>query len=59
MNRFRVVQNHTAFELITASAYRGKICMFGEQVLGFLQSEAKAAAKWVKGIWLGLLKGFM
>ena len=52
MNRFRVVQNHTAFELITASAYRGKISMPGEQVLGFLQSEAKAAA-WVNGVWLG------
>ena len=53
MNRFRVIQNQTAFEHVTSGTYKGKICKYGEQVYGYLQSDAKASARWVKGVWLG------
>ncbi|CAE7303180.1 unnamed protein product [Symbiodinium sp. CCMP2592] len=52
LNRFRVLQNETAFERVRSSSYEGRICLFGERVMGFLQT-AKASAQWIKGVWLG------
>ena len=33
--------------------YTGKLCMFGESVLGYIKPDRKGAPRWCKGIWLG------
>ena len=52
-NRYRVLQGHTGFERATQSMYRGKICLFGERVSGFIQTEPKASPNWRQAVWLG------
>ena len=52
-NRFVVQHSLTAFERVTASQYVGRICCYGEVVLGYLRTSAKAGARWCKGVWLG------
>ena len=52
-NRFVVSGGTTAFERSSDRTYTGKLCMFGETVLGYIRTDKKAAPRWVKGIWLG------
>ena len=33
--------------------YTGKLCLFGESVLGYIKPDRKEAPRWCKGIWLG------
>lgn len=43
-----VQEGQTAFERM----YHGKICSFGEVVLGFVKTSKKGAPSWRKGVWL-------
>ena len=52
-NRFRVSDGQTAYERAYDRMYTGKLVTFAECVLGFLKTEFKGRAKWLKGIWLG------
>ena len=52
-NRFSVQHSLTPFERATASQYVGRLCCYGEVVLGYLRTSAKAGARWCKGVWLG------
>ena len=54
-NRFHVEHGETAYERATGMTYGGKVCLFGERVMGFLKtnSTGKAAPRWVECIWLG------
>ena len=52
-NRYVVKQGTTAFERSADRMYTGKLCMFGETVLGYIKTDRKAAPRWAKGIWLG------
>ena len=52
-NRFRVSDGQTAYERAYDRMYTGKLVTFGECVLGYLKTEFKGRAKWLKGIWLG------
>ena len=52
-NRFCVQHGLTPFERATGCLYEGKVCCYGEAVLGYLRTTAKAGPKWQKGIWLG------
>eukprot|EP00434_Breviolum_minutum_P037111 symbB.v1.2.032893.t1/scaffold4013.1/size46388/4 len=50
-NRFRVSDGQTAYERAYDRMYTGKLVSFGEAVLGYLKTEFKGRAKWLKGIW--------
>ena len=54
-NWFHVEHGETAYERATGMTYGGKICLFGERVMGFLKtnSTGKAAPRWAECIWLG------
>ena len=52
-NRFCVQHGLTPFERATGCLYEGKVCCYGEAVLGYLRTTAKAGPKWQKGVWLG------
>ena len=52
-NRFRVSDGQTAYERAYDRMYTGKLVTFGACVLGYLKTEFKGRAKWLKGIWLG------
>ena len=54
-NRYAVMQSLTAFERRRGSIYKGKVCEYGERVLGYLSQpgRGKAAARWSPAIWLG------
>lgn len=52
-NRYIVKQGTTAYERPSDRMYTGKLCMFGETVLGYLKGDCKAVPRWTKGIWLG------
>ena len=52
-NRFAVSQGETPYERCTGRQYTGKLCMFGEQVMGYLKPSAKGLPSWQRGIWLG------
>ena len=43
----------TPFERATASQYVGRLCCYGEVVLGYFRTSAKAGARWCKAVWLG------
>ena len=43
----------TAFERSADRVYTGRLCMFGEVVLGYIKTSRKAAPRWTKGIWVG------
>ena len=51
-NHFVVQEGRTAFERALDRIYNGKICAFGEVVLGFKKTAKKGAPSWRKGIWL-------
>jgi hypothetical protein len=51
-NRFVVNAGQTPYERANDRCYSGKICMFGEDVLGYLRVE-KGGPKWQHGLWLG------
>ena len=52
-NRFVVSSGSTAYERSCDRSYSGKLAMFGEDVLGYLRTDLKAAPRWQHGIWLG------
>ena len=52
-NRFAVSQGETPFERCTSRVYSGKICMFGENIMGYIKASAKGLPSWRKGVWLG------
>ena len=52
-NRFVVSSGLTAYERSCDRSYSGKLAMFGEDVLGYLRTDLKAAPRWQHGIWLG------
>ena len=52
-NRFAVQQGQTSYERCCDRMYTGRICMYGETVLGFLKPQVKGSPRWCKGIWLG------
>ena len=43
----------TAYERCSDRVYSGKLAMFGEDVLGYLRTDLKAAPRWQHGIWMG------
>ncbi len=49
---FVVQEGQTAFERAFDRLYNGKICAFGEVVLGFVKTTKKGAPSWRKGAWL-------
>ena len=51
-NHFVVQEGQTAFERAFDRIYNGKICAFGEVVLGLIKTTKKGAPSWRKGIWL-------
>ena len=51
-NHYVVQEGQTAFERAFDRMYHGKICSFGEVVLGFVKTTKKGAPSWRKGIWL-------
>ena len=51
-NRFVVQEGQTAFERAFGRIYHGKICAFGEVVLGFIKTTKKGAPSWRKGVLL-------
>eukprot|EP00435_Cladocopium_sp_Y103_P056888 s567_g19.t1 len=51
-NRFVVNGGQTPYERANDRCYSGKLCMFGEDVLGYLRLD-KGGPKWRHGIWLG------
>ena len=51
--RFTVSQGSTAYERLSGTLYRGKVCMFGETVMAYLKQSSKASPKWQRAIWLG------
>ena len=52
-NRFVVAHGETAFERCAGRVYTGKVCMFGESVMGFLKPSGKGLPSWQRGVWLG------
>ena len=52
-NRYVVSGGTTAFERSADRVYTGRLCMFGEVVLGYIKTSRKAAPRWTKGIWVG------
>ena len=53
INRYVVKQGTTAYERSSDRVYSGKLCMYGESVLGYIKTDRKAAPRWSRGIWLG------
>ena len=51
-NHYVVQEGQTAFESAFDRMYHGKICSFGEVVLGFVKTSKKGAPSWRKGVWL-------
>ena len=51
-NHYVVQEGQTAFERAFDRMYHGKICSFGEVVLGFVKTSKKGAPSWRKGVWL-------
>ena len=51
-NRYVVNNGMTAFECVTGSQYTGKLAAYGEAVLGYIKTSAKAGPRWVRGIWI-------
>jgi hypothetical protein len=51
-NRFVVNSGQTPYERAHDRCYSGKLCMFGEDVLGYLHVD-KGGARWQHGLWLG------
>ena len=51
-NRFVVNFGQTPYERAQDRCYSGKLCMFGEDVLGYLRVD-KGGARWQHGLWLG------
>ena len=52
-NHFSVAAGQTAYERCSDRVYSGKLAMFGEDVLGYLRTDLKAAPRWQHGIWMG------
>ena len=52
-NRFSVSQGETPYERCTGKVYSGKLCMFGETVMGYLKPSAKGLPSGHRGVWLG------
>lgn len=52
-NRFAVSQGETPFERCAGKMYSGKLCYFGECVMGYLKPTAKGLPAWYRGVWLG------
>ena len=52
-NRFVVNCGSTAYERAADRLYTGRLCLFGEVVLGYLKTSRKAAPRWTKGVWVG------
>ena len=42
----------TAFERSADRVYTGRLCMFGEVVLGYIKTSRKAAPRWTKAFGL-------
>ena len=53
INRYVVKQGTTVYERSSDRVYSGKLCMYGESVLGYIKTDRKAAPRWSRGIWLG------
>ena len=51
-NHFAVQGGQTPFERAFDRSYNGRVCAFGEVVLGYVRSSKKGVAGWRKGIWL-------
>ena len=51
-NRYATTSGQTAYERAFDAPYQGRICQFGEVVLGYVRSSKKGAPRWLKGIWL-------
>jgi len=51
-NHFAVQEGQTACERAFDRSYNGRICAFGEVVLGFVETTKKGAPSWRKGVWL-------
>ena len=51
-NHFAVQGGQTPFERAFDRSYNGRVCAFGEVVLGYVRSSKKGLANWRKGIWL-------
>ena len=52
-NKYVVSGGATAFERAADRVYAGRLCMFGEVVLGCIKASRKAAPRLTKGIWDG------
>ena len=52
-NHFSVSAGQRAYERCSDRVYTGKLAMFGEDVLGYLRTDLKAAPRWQHGIWMG------
>ena len=52
-NKYVVSGGSTAFERAADRVYAGRLCMFGEVVLGCIKASRKAAPRLTKGIWDG------
>ena len=52
-NRYVANGGSTAFERAADRVYTGRLCMFGEVVLGYIKTSRKAAPRWTQGIWVG------
>ena len=51
-NLFSISAGQTAYERCSCRIYNGKLAMFGEDGLGYLRADLKAAPRWQHGIWM-------
>eukprot|EP00435_Cladocopium_sp_Y103_P066347 s36_g28.t1 len=47
------VSRAAAYERCSDRSYSGKFAMFGEDILGYLRTDLKAAPRWQHGVWMG------